>query len=715
MHHYSFRLKSLTLSVFLGLNCFSLSHAQNEQVGLAQIDDVVVTASGFEQKIKDAPASISVITRQDLEGKSFHNIGDALKNVEGISVDRGGKAGGLNISIRGMPSSYTLILIDGKRMSAGGEASRPNGFSDVDTSFIPPLSAIERIEVIRGPMSTLYGSDAMGGVINIITRKVGKQWTGSIKASATIQEESKFGDDLSSTLFVSGPIKEDLLGLTLRGGVYHRDNHKIHYTEADGSDKRLGFSGLGKEDDYNIGFRLAFTPTKDHDIILDLDNAKQTFANNQNQLGTQNVKGKVGGGYADQVKFKRDRYSLSHTGRWGWGVSDSSILYDTTQTIGRVNPVDKKPAPTDGKARDIKYSTLTIDSKWTVPLFDFTHQATFGGQYWHQRLKDTLAKKPKDYFNQYQWALFVEDKWQITDDLALTGGVRYDENQVFGGHWSPRGYLVWSATPMFTFKGGVSKGYKTPELNKMIHTTYNYGQQGQLPLVGNADLKPETSTTSELGMIFDNNQGFSTNLTVYQTDFKDKIESQRYGNCEWSGGSSAGCINAGVGSSFKQVSLISNVGKVRVRGLEWGMRYNINQDWQLTGNYAYTRSKQKSEGVEQGHPIGSEARNIINAKVKWQINQPVNVWLAGQYREKQYAGLIHADESFYKSYAVFDAGINYTLTKNLNISAVIYNLGNKNFIQYGPSRSDATATTYSNAYYQILEGRRLWLSAEYTF
>ena len=155
---------------------------QEDTLGITQMDTVVVTASGFEQEIKNAPASISVITREQLESKPFHNLADAVADVEGVSVERGGKAGGMNISIRGLPSDYTLVLVDGKRLSQNSSGARPNGFGDVDTNFIPPMSAIDRIEVVRGPMSTLYGSDAMGGVINIITRKVAREWTGQVIA-----------------------------------------------------------------------------------------------------------------------------------------------------------------------------------------------------------------------------------------------------------------------------------------------------------------------------------------------------------------------------------------------------------------------------------------------------------------------------------------------------------------------------------------------------
>src|SRR5690606_20008945 len=124
--------------------------------------------------------------------KRYNNLAQALGDVEGIDIGQStGKTGGLNISIRGMPSQYTLILIDGRRQNAAGNVT-PNGFGETSTSFMPPLSAIERIEVIRGPMSTLYGSDAMGGVVNIITRKVAKEGTGSLTQDYTYQEHREF-------------------------------------------------------------------------------------------------------------------------------------------------------------------------------------------------------------------------------------------------------------------------------------------------------------------------------------------------------------------------------------------------------------------------------------------------------------------------------------------------------------------------------------------
>lgn len=144
-----FRPSILAVSVAAVSSTFSLHSVAQP----TQLDELVVSASGFEQKVTDAPASISVISQQNLQQSQFSNLAEALETVEGVDVRQStGKTGGLNISIRGLPSEYTLILIDGRRQNPPGNVT-PNGFGDTSTSFIPPLSAIERIEVIRGPMS----------------------------------------------------------------------------------------------------------------------------------------------------------------------------------------------------------------------------------------------------------------------------------------------------------------------------------------------------------------------------------------------------------------------------------------------------------------------------------------------------------------------------------------------------------------------------------
>ncbi|MEE2364748.1 TonB-dependent receptor [Klebsiella pneumoniae] len=186
---------------------------------LADVNEetLVVTASATEQNVKDAPASISVITQQDLQRKPVQNLKDVLRDVPGVQLTNEGD-NRKGVSIRGLSSSYTLILVDGKRVNSRNAVFRHNDF---DLNWIP-VDAIERIEVVRGPMSSLYGSDALGGVVNIITKKIGQKWTGTLSADTTIQEHRDRGDTWNGQFFTSGPLIDGVLGMKAYGSLAKR-------------------------------------------------------------------------------------------------------------------------------------------------------------------------------------------------------------------------------------------------------------------------------------------------------------------------------------------------------------------------------------------------------------------------------------------------------------------------------------------------------------
>ncbi|MGL6250104.1 MAG: TonB-dependent receptor plug domain-containing protein, partial [Billgrantia desiderata] len=297
----------------------------------ARLDNIVVTATGFEQSLRDAPASISVVTREELERRQFANIAEAIADIPGVDVRSGvGKTGGLNVSIRGMPSNYTLILIDGRRQNAAADIT-PNGFGETATSFMPPLSAIERIEVIRGPMSTLYGSDAMGGVINIITRRVANEWSGSVSAESTFQQHREEPNSQALSVFASGPLVEETLGLQLRGRVYNRGASE-RLMEGTGRDPRPAEGEI-----YSIGGRLNLTRDDTNEFWLDAERARQWYDNTDSRLGSldgsnPNNPDQVYG-YDDYMRFNRDQIALGHTGRFAAGTWESSVTHAITETV----------------------------------------------------------------------------------------------------------------------------------------------------------------------------------------------------------------------------------------------------------------------------------------------------------------------------------------------------------------------------------------------
>lgn len=730
----------------LGLLASSVALANEEAIRLS---DTVVTASGFEQKITEAPASISVVSQEDLQQKRYNSLAHALGDVEGIDIGQGtGKTGGLNISIRGMPSEYTLILIDGRRQNAAGNVT-PNGFNETSTSFMPPLSAIERIEVIRGPMSTLYGSDAMGGVINIITKKVAREWAGSVTLDHTFQENSDYGDTSNASFFASGPIVDNLLGLQVRGSVFDRSESDLSY----GNGIEVSERGPSPVDgrNHNIGARLTLTPHENHDFALDFERGRQRYNNDEGQLGTLDALPTedvpAGGrirGYSDELRFEREQFALTHTGRFAIGTLQSSVMHNTTETIGRTipgnnaggdfgQPVPALPNAIIGQARDLETTNLVFDTKLVSSIGE-SHILTTGAQWWKAEMTDGLATE--DY-EQKTWALFAEDEWRLRDDLALTLGARYDDHEAFGGQISPRAYLVWNTTDNWTMKGGVSRGYRTPDLNDLHVGVNGVTGQGERLTIGNPDLDPETTTSSELGVYYDNFDGFNANATLFHNKFKDKIDTVQ-------GVAITGRPGVADGSYDQQI----NIDEAITQGLELAARWQFAPQWALSGNYTFTDSEQKS-GENKGESLTNTPEHLANLKLDWQTSARLNLWLKGEYRGKRARfttkreNLADAqdryttDQSIYdtlgkktKAYTLFHLGGSFEASENVTLNAGIYNLLDKDFINgkayttYSyESGTQTTGTSYGTDYSHsgrsttglVEEGRRLWLSATIDF
>jgi len=167
---------------------------------------LVVTATRTEQQVYQAPASVSVISSEEIRQKPVADISDLLRQEVGINVNQSQATGRRDIQIRGMDSKYTLLLIDGRRTSSAEALIRGNDF---DLSTLP-IESIERIEIIRGPMSALYGSDALGGVVNIITHKGSGAWQGGLKLSYETPFDGSGGDVNKQSLFGSGSVTDEL-------------------------------------------------------------------------------------------------------------------------------------------------------------------------------------------------------------------------------------------------------------------------------------------------------------------------------------------------------------------------------------------------------------------------------------------------------------------------------------------------------------------------
>ncbi|MEC3947403.1 TonB-dependent receptor domain-containing protein [Sphingobium sp. HWE2-09] len=688
----------------------SMAPAMAANAPLPDADDqsgaIVVTATGYEQNIIEAPASITVLGREELQEKRFGSLAEALQDVQGVDVGgEAGKTGGLNISIRGMPSDYTLVLIDGRRQNAPGGVT-PNGFGETSTSFLPPFAAIDRIEVVRGPMSTLYGSDAMGGVVNIITRKVGNRWVGTATAESTIQGDDRFGNIQSINGFAQGPIIENLVGLTLRGSVFHREGSNIDIP----GDPALTLGRNPVESDiYTYGGRISITPHVDHDLWIEYDRNEQRYDNSEGQLGTLGS-----GGYAPEQRFNRSNYVVAHSWRMGFGQLDTTLTRNETETIGRQIP-NGTPGAVAGSPRTLEARNDILDSRFAGKVGPVAF--TVGGQYWKARMVEGVAPEP---FKFTQWAGFAEATLTVADGFNITGGVRYDDHSTFGSKWSPRAYAVWNMTDTITLKGGVSRGFKTPRVEQIASGIIGFGSQGRVPLLGSPGLTPETSTSYEAGLYYDGPEFFSGNLTLFNNDFKDKIASgPGVANCTFAGYNGqppAGCVDVG---NFPAVELFSqsiNIDKARTRGIEVATRFAFTPSLSLSANYTYTQTEQLS-GAEKGLPLVGMPKHMLNGNLRWKLDDKASVWARAEVRSSRYRGANVQQDAVgdFRSYEVFHLGGNYQITPAFRLSATINNILDTDYAVYVPYQTTANVTAFTPAYSINQEGRRLWLSATVDF
>ncbi len=726
---------SLIMSAAVVAQTEPAKKAARDTTKAVSLQEVVVSASGFEQEKKDAPASITVLKRAQLEKQRNNSLAEALADVEGIDVGGTvGKTGGMNIGMRGMPSDYTLVLIDGRRQNAAGNVT-PNGFGETSTSFLPPVSAIDRIEVIRGPMATLYGSDAIGGVINIITRKVSNRWRGSLTSDATVQGNTEFGNTYSGNVYLNGPVLPGRLGLAVRGSLLKRAESDLNPTGefADATEISKRGPSPVEADIYSVGGRLTLTPGAAHDVWFDVEIARQRYENGEAQLGTldrPDATPPTFNGYGPEQKFYRDALTLAHTWRFGAGILESSIMRNATETIGRTLPAGTPGGPPGsgapnkvaGSPRQLEATNTVIDTRLTAGAG--RHVFTVGGQYWDAEMIDGVALAP---FTFTQWSAFAEDEWRFVRDLALTAGVRYDDHSSFGSHVSPRAYLVWTANQNWTLKGGVSGGYKTPRLEQLVDGITGFTAQGRTATIGSPGLKPETSVSTELAVLYGNQSGWSAGVSVFNNNFNDKIASGTpVPNCTFQGNpNAAGCVNYGNFPTQETFGQAINIDKAVTRGFELSGRVPFSQAVSLQGNYTYTESEQKS-GSSEGWPLTNTPKHMLNGTVRADLGRTVGTWVRGEYRSSRARRLSEGANAAYdalgdfKAYGLLHLGGSFQLVNGVTINATIYNLLDTDFLQYAsyqgtPSAANPTGILYTNVYNNHQEGRRIWLSTNLSF
>ncbi|EET82974.1 TonB-dependent siderophore receptor [Acinetobacter radioresistens] len=692
-----------------------------------KLETMVLTA---EEQVKQS-LGVSIITEEDLDKLPVTNdISEYVRRMPGVNLTgnsaTGQRGNNRQIDIRGMGPENTLILIDGKPVNSRNSVRygwRGERDTRGDSNWVP-VNAIESIEVLRGPAAARYGSGAMGGVVNIKTKKVSNELHGSIETYTNQPENSKEGDTNRVSVNLSGPIIQDVLSYRIYGNYNKTDNDAPDINPVVGSN---GYRAAGREgvENKDINARLAWKMTDHQHLLFDIGSGRQgnlyagDSQNSNLDPTTNDILSQLFG--KETNTLYRDNYALTHEGEWSWGDSKLIAQFDRTKnkrlpegtagaSEGRINSLEDRVTST--------LDTLRFNGEVTVPLELYVPQnLTIGAEWVEDDFSDQENTKQGD--GSYGENLttgdrskmksriasgYLENNMKITDATDMVVGIRFDDHNRSGSNWSPSLNLSHKLGDYFTLKGGIAKAYKAPNLYQNAEG-YLLGTRGngcpiglsQCVLQGNANLKPETSINKEIGFEFQKDI-VNASLAWFRNDYEDKITS-----------GDEVTQQVVIGDTTYNVLQWTNIPKALIQGLEG----SISLDWgdvTWTNNFTYMTD---SVNKKTGNPLSVVPNYTINSIFNYDITDAWDVNFVytqyGRQKPRQYKETSLEDKQgiiteSVKSYGL--AGINTGYKFNDNFSGRI---GISNLFDEQKLRDNTVNQTYNEP------GRAYYASLKYEF
>ncbi len=586
--------------------------------------DMVVTATRTQMTVKEAPSAVEVIDSKRLEQTQAKTLRDALKGALGVNVfnDFQGRS---NVSIRGSESRHVLIMVDGKRL--GGELSY-NSANAWDVDRIR-MEDVEKVEIIRGPAGALYGSDAMGGVINVIT-KTPTENIATINYEYDWYENGK-GAGYKGNLYLQGI--EDKYSYKVSAGL----NKNRPYMDPSGNGDETNFYGKEQPLSLNIGY----TFDNGNKLSADFSRVKENTQNTATSISDMHDVGMPG--IIKDFKTivnenKRTDYALTYTGndeKHDWMFRAYKSVYDkdylnfgSKGTYMDFNPGNPMGGLVPYSKHDTVKRTLSvIEGKDTLTLSE-KNKLTAGFEYRQDKSEGTRLKKKgtplvgNNAYNAYDeatlnyWAAYVQDEIRPSEKWLVIPSVRYDHSDKFGSEITSRLGVTYNASEDVRIKAVIGQGYKTPTVNELYHFWEMYasnpGGPGQF-FEGNPDLKPEKSLSYELAIEKDWGDRTTVHLGAFRNEVKDLI------NSYWTGRMTDDAPGTYVGISNDRVMTYKNIPEATLQGVELYGSHRLGKDIYLNAGYTFLDAKDKTAGTR----LTDRAKHQVTFGISY---QPENIY-----------------------------------------------------------------------------------------
>lgn len=599
------------------------------------LSDVVITATKTSTSLLEVASSVTVISEADIENSHSNFIIDVLAEQPGLSVAQQGGAGKLaRVFIRGANPHHTLILVDGVEVNDPGSVSNAFDFASLLTS------SVERIEILRGPQSTLYGSDALAGVISIFTKK------GTGKPKFLFSAEGGSYNTYKGTAALNGQLS--MVDYSFNYSQFRTDgfsaaSEKYGNTEKDMYQANFLNGRIGVSPLENINFNVIFSYSKnktglDQSSILNSDK-KDIYGDDENFISN----------------FEQSLIKLNGSISLFEGLWTQSLNASTIKMISKTTDETDDAHPNLSSVNYFIGNRFKLDWQNNFKL-NSNHTIVIG-------LESETEKSYSDYLSVSEWGpyssiipaskatttgLYLEHQSNLFNSFFSSLGVRVDKHDKFGSEVTyriaPAYFLRLTDTK---FKATYGTGFKSPSLYYLYE-----------PMYGNSDLKPELSKGWDAGIDqFLFNYFLNIGLTYYHNEFSNLI---------------------GYDANFKSI----NIDKAETKGVEFSLSTSSFYNFIIKANYTYTETKDKSTGKDDsGKELLRRPKNKLAVNLNYNLNafncnlEVINV---GKRVDKDFS-VYPVTRVNLKAYTIVNLSSSYQIFTNLNLYGKIDNIFNEDY------------------------------------
>ena len=628
-----------------------------------RLDPIVVTATRSERALSDAPVALQVLSRQQLDDNHAHTLKDALALLPNVYLREIHGKTGYEVSMQGFTGDQVLVLIDGLPITAStGSTVNLNQYMNMD---------IEQIEVVQGAASAQFGSAAMGGVINIITKPIGSAKGHITTEIASNGQQNPSGKKLDANkryveASVEGALdKNQRFHARLSGSYIDNDGLSLDHvawprlkdaSEQSQVNARLSYSPDGK----------ASIDSNDERLIRNAQYWLETSHYQEDDVSRFNYY--VAPRYLAQQRDERitkQRFSVGARADIAPHADDRSKTYRlSTQAFYEdyQSDSDTKTQQTVTSIRDTNITTALAQAQLDLPEWvisdNHTHLIQVGGQVQQDKLNQTknqVSELISDNVSRDVGELYLQDDWLIGDNWEVLSGVRYQNDEDFGDHVAPKVSLKYNHLDAngrnHIFRSSIGGGYRVPNLKERYYV-FDHSNLGY-KVMGNPDLQPETSTSYQIGYQGQLNDSVNVTVNGFYNEIDDLIQTDE-DNATFAGNTAI----------YKYM----NVDSARTYGGDIGIDWQVDDRAKLQATYAYLNTHNNVTDTELTYKPNHKAMLALD----YRINDKLQLIPRLNYESKQ---LINTSEQAYSpSWWTLDSKLNYDATANLSLYAAINNI-----------------------------------------